>query len=210
MAPSGLGGVHAAMRDGRLDGYAASVIGEELEEAPAEVARAVVGAIEEWFGRECASQLRRRCRRALAKISPDLLRQRAKKAREEAGLRRWAEAPGVDRWSGTFPSEQAAMGWAAVDALARRYVKEGVCERLEQARGKALMDLVTGNASIEVTVVFTTSEDAEPMGNQTPPARRRTAPTPARPGRPDPGRRPKAHRRRPLTLAHPRCRSGRR
>ena len=129
---------------GRLDGYAASVLGEELEEAPAEVARAVVGAIEEWFGRECASLLRRRCRRALAKISPDLLRQRAQKAREEAGLRRWAEAPGVDRWSGTFPSEQAAMGWAAVDALARRYVKDGVCERLEQARGKALIDLVTG------------------------------------------------------------------
>ena len=47
VAPSGLGGVHAAMRDGRLDGYAASVIGEELEEAPAEVARAVVRAIEE-------------------------------------------------------------------------------------------------------------------------------------------------------------------
>ncbi len=162
MAASGLGGVHEAMRAGRLDGYAASVIGEELEEAPAEVARAVVRAVEEQFGRECASQLRRRCRRALVRISPDLLRQRAQQAREEAGLRRWAEAPGVDRWSGTFPSEQAAMGWAAVDALARRYVKDGVCERLEQARGKALMDLVTGNATIDVTVVFTTVRGRRP------------------------------------------------
>jgi hypothetical protein len=160
--PSGLSGVHEAMRDGRLDGYAASVLGEELQAAPPQVARAVVSAIDEFFGLECASLLRRRCRRALARVSPDLLRQRAQKAREEAGLRRWAEAPGVDRWSGTFPSEQAAMGWAAVDALARRYVKEGVCERLEQARGKALIDLVTGNASIEVTVVITTSEDADP------------------------------------------------
>ncbi len=177
VAASGLGGVHEAMRAGRLDGYAASVIGEELEQAPAEVARAVVRAVEEQFGRECASQLRRRCRRALVRISPDLLRQRAQRAREEAGLRRWAEAPGVDRWSGTFPSEQAAMGWAAVDALARRYVTDGVCERLEQARGKALMDLVTGNATIDVTVVFTTSEDADPDGPQCPVTVRSQAPT---------------------------------
>jgi len=40
-------------------------------------------------------------------------------------LRRWAEEPGVDRWSGSFPSEQAALGWAAVDALARQYVADG-------------------------------------------------------------------------------------
>ena len=112
--------------------------------APAEVARAVVTAIEGFFGRECASALRRRCRRALAKISPDLLRQRVQRARAECGLRRWAEEAGVDRWAGPFPSEQAAMGWSAVDALARRYVSDGVCERLEQARGKALIDLVTG------------------------------------------------------------------
>ena len=42
------------------------------------------------------------------------------------------------------------MGWAAVDALARRYVKDGLCERLEQARGQALMDLVTANATNRV------------------------------------------------------------
>jgi len=191
-APSGLAGVHAAMRDGRLDGYAAAVLADELEEAPPEVARAVVVGLEEWFGRECASVLRRRCRRALARVSPDLLRQRAVRARAECGLRRWAEEPGVDRWSGSFPSEQAALGWAAVDALARQYVADGSCDRLEQARGKALIDLVTGNANIDVTVVITTAEDTDPTNPANPanptnpanpadPAGREGAAAPARP-----------------------------
>ena len=167
-APSGLAGVHSAMRDGRLDGYAAAVLADELAEAPSEVARAVVVGLEGWFGRECASVLRRRCRRALAKVSPDLLRQRAVRARSECGLRRWAEEPGVDRWSGSFPSERAALGWAAVDALARQYVADGSCGHLEQARGKALIDLVTGNANIDVTVVITTAEDSDPTNPASP------------------------------------------
>ena len=45
----------------------------------------------------------------------------------ECGLRRWADEPGVDRWEGTFPSEDAARAWAAIDALARRYVADGAC-----------------------------------------------------------------------------------
>ena len=39
--------------------------------------------------------------------------------RQQCGLRRWAEEPGVDRWEGTFPSEEAAQAWAAIDALGR-------------------------------------------------------------------------------------------
>ena len=107
------------------------------------------------LGVETPVQLRRRCRRTLARISPDLLRQRAKRAREECGLRRWVDEPGVDRWEGTFPSEQAAEGWAAVDALARRYVAEGLCQRVEQARARALMDLIRQQATIDVQLVVT-------------------------------------------------------
>ena len=76
---------------------------------------------------EDGAHLRRRCRRVLARISPDLLHQRAARARAESGLRRWADEPGVDRWEGTFPSEEAARAWAAIDALARQYVSDGVC-----------------------------------------------------------------------------------
>ena len=44
---NGLGGLHTAMADGDLDGYRAGVVAFELEEAPAEVADAVVAALTE-------------------------------------------------------------------------------------------------------------------------------------------------------------------
>ena len=119
---TGLGGLHAAMASGRLDAYRAGVVAEELEHAPAEVAATVVAALEGHFETEDGTHLRRRCRRVLTRISPDLLHQRAARARAQCGLRRWADEPGVDRWEGTFPSEEAARAWAAIDALARQYV----------------------------------------------------------------------------------------
>ena len=165
-AATGLGGLHTAMTEGRLDGYRAQVVSEELAECPAEVAASVVAALEPWFGVEDAPRLRRRTRRLLARVCPDLLRQRAVRARSESALRRWVDEPGVDTWLGTFPSEEACRAWAAVDALAQRYVTDGVCERIDRARAKALTDLVTGQATIDVNVVLTTAatvtEDAAP------------------------------------------------
>ena len=152
---TGLAGLHRAMADGRLDGYRAGVVAEELAEAPAEVAATVVEVLEPHLADETAVHLRRRCRRALARISPDLLRRRAERARKACGLRRWVDEPGVDRWEGTFPSEDAAEGWAAVDALAQRYVAEGRCQRVEAARARALIDLIRGQATIDVQLVVT-------------------------------------------------------
>ena len=169
---SGLGGLHEAMVAGRLDSYRALVIASELEEVPAQVAAGVLAALDPFFEVEDAPRLRRRCRRVLARVSPDLLRQRAVRARAESGLRRWVEEPGVDRWEGTFPSEDAARAWAAIDALAQQYVTAGVCERIDRARAKALTDLVEGSATIETILTLTipaettepaeTSEPAEP------------------------------------------------
>jgi hypothetical protein len=152
--PSGLGVLHTAMVEGRLDGYRASVIAAELEVAPADVAEAVVAALEPHLDDE-GPLLRRRCRRLLARISPELLRQRALRARVETGLRRWVAEPGVDAWHGTFPSEDAAMAWAAIDRLAHDLVAAGTCSSVEQARGKALTDLVTGNATVDAQLVLT-------------------------------------------------------
>ena len=162
---TGLGGLHEAMAAGRLDPYRAGVVTVELEEAPAPVAAAVVAALDPWLAVETGPQLRRRVRRMLARVSPDLLRQRARRARSECRLERWASEPGVDCWHGTFPSEEAAAAWAAVDALAQRYVADGTCERVDRARAKALTDLVTGNATVEVAVVLTV-----PQGSVTDPA----------------------------------------
>lgn len=156
--PSGLGGLHEAMATGHLDAYRAGVIAFELEVAPADVADAIVTALSGHFGDE-TSRLRQRTRVLLSRISSDLVRERAKRARASTGLRRWVAEPGVDEWHGTFPSEDAAAAWAAIDRLAHDLVTDGTCSNIEQARGKALTDLVTGNASIDVQVVLTVPAD---------------------------------------------------
>ncbi|MBM6399602.1 HNH endonuclease signature motif containing protein [Phycicoccus sonneratiae] len=157
---TGLGGLHAAMCEGRLDGYRAGVVAHELEECPAEVAATVIASLSGYFATEDATRLRRRVRRLLAKVSPDLLRRRAVRARAESSLRRWVDEPGVDTWLGTFPSEEACRAWAAVDALAQQYLADGTCLGIDRARAKALTDLVTAKATIDVHVVLTTPADA--------------------------------------------------
>ena len=159
---TGLGGLHAAMAAGALDTYRAGVVAAELAEAPPEVAATVVAALEGHFGSEDAAHLRRRCRRVLTRISPDLLVQRARRARQECGLRRWADEPGVDKWVGTFPSEDAAQAWAAIDALAHQHLNNGACPNIERARAKALTDLVTGNATIDTILTITVPATALP------------------------------------------------
>ena len=161
---SGLGGLHAAMGQGRLDSYRAGVLAEELAAAPPQVRETVVTLLQGHFEVEDGAHLRRRCRRALARISPELLLERATRARAQCGLRRWVAEPGVDRWEGTFPSEDAATAWAAIDALAHRYVKDGVCTHIEAARGKALTDLVAGQATIEAALTLTVPADAVAAG----------------------------------------------
>ena len=155
---SGLRQLHEVMAAGQLDGYRAGVIAFELEVAPADVADAIVAALSGHFADDAAA-LRRRTRVLLARISPDLVRERAKRARAATGLRRWVAEPGVDEWHGTFPSEDAAAAWAAIDRLAHDLVAAGTCTNIEQARGKALTDLVTGNATIDVQVVLTVPAD---------------------------------------------------
>jgi hypothetical protein len=166
--PNGLSGVHRAMRAGLLDAYRASVVVFELVGCPADVADTVVTALGDHLGSEPAPDLRRRTRRLLARISPDLLRQRAERARKDTGLRRWVAEPGVDEWHGTFPSEDSATAWAAIDRLARRYVLDGICPDLEKARAKALTDLVLEHSDVRVQVVLTVPADAVDSGGAVP------------------------------------------
>ena len=85
----------------------------------------------------------------------------------DCALRRWAEEPGVDKWEGTFPSEDAARAWAAIDARAHQLVADGTCPRIDRARSQALIDLVTGSATIE-TVVTLTVPAPPPIQSQRP------------------------------------------
>ena len=117
---TGLGGLHEAMRAGRLDGYRAGVLAQELEQAPAPVRG--------HHRRRPGAPLRRTttprtCAAAAGACwpgsAPTCCTSAPRRARAESGLRRWADEPGVDHWEGTFPSEDAARAWAALDALAQ-------------------------------------------------------------------------------------------
>jgi hypothetical protein len=164
---SGLRALHTAMAQGRLDGFRAGVVAFELDTAPADVADAVVTSLDSHLGDD-AAKLRQRIRVLLARISPDLVRERAQKARNNTGLRRWVAEPGVDEWHGTFPSEDAATAWAAIDRLAHDLVAAGTCTNVEQARGKALTDLVTGHSTVDVQVVLTVPADCVPTSARAP------------------------------------------
>lgn len=151
-AASGLGALHTAMASGALDVYRAGVIAGELLAADADVCVRVLDALGPELATRTGSGLRRRVRALLAGIDPQSLVERARRARAECGLRRWQAEPGVDTWSAVLPVEAAYPAWLALDELARRYVHEGTSPRLEQARGQALTDLITGQATVSVGV----------------------------------------------------------
>ncbi|MFQ6173407.1 HNH endonuclease signature motif containing protein, partial [Oryzobacter sp. R7] len=140
---------------GDLDRYRAGVVAHELEEAPAPVAEAVIATLGQLLASETGVQLRRRTRRLLARVSPDLLRQRAQRARQECGLRRRVGEPGVDVWEGTFPSEQAAKAWAAIDTRAHQLLTDGTVDRIDRARAQALIDLVMQSATVTTVITLT-------------------------------------------------------
>ena len=58
-------------------------------------------------------------------------------------------------FEGYLPAAEGAAFTAAIDALAQQYVTDGVCARIDRARAKALTDLVTSNATIDVQVRLT-------------------------------------------------------
>lgn len=157
----GLHGLHAGMVSGRLDPYKARVIARAVEgDVPTEVVEAIVEALDPWFDRETAPHLRRRAQRLMEFLCPEAVRQQVEEDRKRVGLRRWASSTaGVDEGYGRFPCEDAVTAWAAIDQLAREYVRDGVRESLERARGKALTDLVTGAATVTATVQVTVPAD---------------------------------------------------
>ncbi len=144
-----------AMAEGRLDAYRARIVAEELADATPEVCAEVIDRIGSRLGAEAGGALRRRTRRVLGSVDGDLVRHLAERARAERSLRRCAFAPGVDEWSAKVPVEASRTAWSVVDGLARRYVTDGKCRGIEQARADALMDLIHARATGQVTVHLT-------------------------------------------------------
>ncbi|MFN8046795.1 MAG: DUF222 domain-containing protein, partial [Dermatophilaceae bacterium] len=113
------------MAAGRLDGFRARVIAEELDDAPAAVAATVVAELvaraEQVGGwRESAGPLRRRAASTLTRVDASFARVRAERERARRGLTRRVESSSLDAWEGCYPVEDARRAWDAIDTLARR------------------------------------------------------------------------------------------
>lgn len=158
----------AAMAAGQLDLWRASVIAEELREASMHVCAQVEGLIFPDLLADAPRAARNRVRRALLKVDPDSLREKAAKARLQRGIRQWAaDLPGMTEWAVLLPAEDAARCWAAIDALAHQRHADDPDTPLEACRADALVDLLLGQADVSATVTFLfpvhpTSPDDDP------------------------------------------------
>ncbi|MFV0461751.1 MAG: HNH endonuclease signature motif containing protein [Nostocoides sp.] len=106
------------MAAGRLDGFRASVVCDELSQASPEVVQVASEALAPSLGRESAGPLRRRVRRLVCRIDEASLKQRAEQAAAKRSLRRYTDYLGVDQWVADLPLESSRAAWAAVDSLA--------------------------------------------------------------------------------------------
>ncbi len=147
------------MAGGGLDRWRASVVAAELHEAPDQVAHRVAQTLAGRLGAQTAGPLRRRVVRELAAIDPELVRQRAARARAERSLRRVTDYLGVDRWEACVPLEDSRRAWAAVDQVARGYLDQGRNPTLEQARADAMIDLILGNTHATCQVELAVPQD---------------------------------------------------
>ncbi|MFN8046645.1 MAG: hypothetical protein U0Q08_11460, partial [Dermatophilaceae bacterium] len=140
------------MAAGRLDGFRARVVAEELDDAPAAVAATVVAELaaraEQVGGwRESAGPLRRRAASTLTRVDASLARVRAERERSRRGLTRRVESSSLDAWEGCYPVEDARRAWEAIDTLARRIHADGGTETLTQARADAHLQLLLGQVT---------------------------------------------------------------
>jgi len=140
------------MAAGRLDGFRARVVAEELDDAPAAVAATVVAELiaraEQVGGwRESAGPLRRRTASTLTRVDASLARVRAERERARRGLTRRVESSSLDAWEGCYPVEDARRAWDAIDTLARRIHADGHTDTLTQARADAHLQLLLGQVT---------------------------------------------------------------
>ena len=143
-----------AMADGRLDGFRAAVVADELADAPAETRGEVVErlAADGRLAAEPAGALRRTARRVLGIVAPEVLWARAADESGRRGLHRHTSQLGVDHWEAWLPVESSRPAWAAVTALAQQRLRDDRASTLAQARADALTDLVLGRTTTSIVL----------------------------------------------------------
>lgn len=152
------------MRAGRLDGFRATLVHGELDEAPAEVEAAIVDELVARAERrgqwdETAGPLTSRARALLARRAPAFVAEQAATQREQRGLTKRGDCMALDRWDWQVPVEESRQVWAAVDDLAQRFMAADAADSAiapdrrrsaAQARSDALAAIVLDRTDVIV------------------------------------------------------------
>lgn len=145
----------AALAAGELDIFRAQCIAEELADADHDVCAVVEQMVHPKITGDTPMKARNRVRRALAEIDPELVRERAARAKLDRFVStRASHLPGLTEWYAQLPAEDSAKAWAAIDALAHQKLNDDPTKTLSQHRADALVDLILGNATIEAHVTI--------------------------------------------------------
>jgi len=137
----------AAMRAGRLDLAKAKVFTTELADATNEVAQHVVARLLPEVDRCTTGQLGVRIRRLLARLDPQAMRERHRRAVEARAVEHHEYANGTATVAGIYlPKQKAAAAWDNIDALARATKSAGdpLGRTIDQIRADVFADLLAG------------------------------------------------------------------
>ena len=146
----------AAVNAGAIEAWQAQTVLAFLREAGAddETIREIDAYLADRLAATDPSRLRALTRYALGRIRPDLLPDRARKARERRLLDKWEIEPGLTEITARMPSEKAAALWSAAPTLARDYLRDDPALTMDQARLDAFVDLALANVTVRTSVTL--------------------------------------------------------
>jgi hypothetical protein len=170
-----LPGTKAALRNGVIDDYKASIIVNAtaaLDPAEAQAAEAMVL---DRAGRLTPGALRAAINRAVMEVAPDKAKKRREQAAEDARVERWAEGSGNAALAGReLPPAEVLAADQRVTWWAEQLRKAGLDGTMDQLRARAYIDLLLG------------LDSRPPVGHDATPDDR-DGPGPDDPGPDDPG-----------------------
>jgi hypothetical protein len=164
-----LPGTKAALHNGVIDDYKASIIvsaTEALDPAEAQTAEAMVL---DRAGRLTPGALRAAINRAVMEVAPDKAKKRRERAAQDARVERWAEGSGNAALAGReLPPAEVLAADQRVTWWAERLRKAGLDGTMDQLRARAYIDLLLGLDSRPPVGPDTTPDDRDGPGPDDP------------------------------------------
>ena len=184
-----LPGTKAALRNGVIDDYKASIIVSATAALDPAEARAAEAMVLDRAGRLTPGALRAAINRAVMEVAPDKAKKRREQAAEDARVERWAEGSGNAALAGReLPPAEVLAADQRVTWWAEQLRKAGLDGTMDQLRARAYIDLLLGLDSRPPVRHDATPDDRDGPGpdDPGPGGSGPNGPGPAGPGQPAP------------------------